>query len=673
MICCCIKEKDPDRIKAILEKVEMAEIRLDLCGLTQEQIEDVFTCSDTPLIATCRAGNSPENGFAAVERTLCSAIRAGAHFADLEIEAPKGVSKRIAEACAQWGTTLIRSYHNFEYTPDIEQLKAIVDRCRHHDGELVKIVTAARCQEDVDTVLSLYKYYTPESLIAFAIPPVEDEVMDRLCRQSRLSSLAKGSPFAYSCWGCDSSTAPGQMTYSQMYSIVYGNFKSVEAIGLRSPASKSYTQRAILCAALSDGVSTISGYTSCTDSESAIAVAESLGATITKKMGQEGMTSLEIHGTGASNKGRNPSDSTVIDVGESGLLARLMIPLAAQFYNGTVIIKGSGTLSNRPMEGAGAALEAMGGKLTAYGTSQCVPLAVCGPLKGGYCEVDGRYSSQIISGALTALPLCGRNSTIRVKSPTSIPYIYMTMDILRKAGIKVRSEMYQGRQLLADDWSKCTEMVLKIKEGQQFKPFDTIAEGDWSAASVFLCLGAIFGHVTIDGLDTTSLQADLGILDILMDAGAVISQDGEPCGTISVHKAPLRCFSANLSNCPDLFPVASVLCAFCHGRNVLRGVHRLAHKESDRASAILDTLLRLGVKASITGDDLVIEGESLPSRIMNGRLLKGGRYSSYHDHRMVMALSLAGVGTESPVEIDDMDCVRKSYPEFNGIWHEYIR
>ena len=176
--------------------------------------------------------------------------------------------------------------------------------------------------------------------------------------------------------------------------------------------------------------------------------------------------------------------------------------------------------------------------------------------------------------------------------------------------------------------------------------------------------GAIFGKVEISGLDTKSLQADLSIMDILMEAGASLSQTGDHLGTVTVQRAPLTAFDVDASNCPDLFPIISVLAAFCQGTSRISGVDRLAHKESDRGRAISDMLSDMGVSAVIEDDTLVIEGHSLSSRLLNGNLLKGGQYSSSHDHRMVMALTVAGLGADSPVIIDDTACVAKSFPSF---------
>jgi 3-phosphoshikimate 1-carboxyvinyltransferase len=217
-------------------------------------------------------------------------------------------------------------------------------------------------------------------------------------------------------------------------------------------------------------------------------------------------------------------------------------------------------------------------------------------------------------------------------------------------------------------------MVFKVKGGQKYKAADIDLECDWSAAANFLVAGAIFGKVELEGLDTTSLQADLSIMDILMDAGASLSQlDGDK-GNITVQRAPLKAFSIDASNCPDLFPIISVLAAFCQGTSRIAGVGRLANKESDRAKAIVDMLTQMGVEVSVEGDEMVIEGHSLAQRLLPSvvpstpALLKGGTYTSCKDHRMVMALKVASLGADSPIVIDDETCVAKSFPQFNELF-----
>jgi 3-phosphoshikimate 1-carboxyvinyltransferase len=216
-------------------------------------------------------------------------------------------------------------------------------------------------------------------------------------------------------------------------------------------------------------------------------------------------------------------------------------------------------------------------------------------------------------------------------------------------------------------------MHFKVKGGQKYKAADIDLEGDWSAAANFLVAGAIFGKVEIEGLDTTSLQADLSIMDILMDAGASLSQIDGKKGNITVQRAPLQAFEVDASNCPDLFPILAVMAAFCQGPSRMAGVGRLANKESDRAKAILEMLTQMGVQARVEEDELIVEGHTLSERLLDGDELKGGAYTSHHDHRMVMALKVASLGADSPITIDDEDCVAKSFPQFNDLFARVIR
>ena len=252
--------------------------------------------------------------------------------------------------------------------------------------------------------------------------------------------------------------------------------------------------------------------------------------------------------------------------------------------------------------------------------------------------------------------------------------MFITLEVLKKFGVKIGNEMLGGRDFLESngDWSLCTEMIFKVRGGQRLKATDIDLEGDWSAAANFLVAGAVFGKVEVEGLDTSSLQADLSIMDILMDAGASLSQVDGQKGNIVVQRAPLRSFNVDASNCPDLFPMISVLAAFCQGTSRIAGLGRLANKESDRASAILNMLTRMGVEARRDGDELIIKGYTLVQRLLGQssgeqiqpRLLRGGNYTSHHDHRMVMALKVASLGADSPIIIDDEACVEKSFPSF---------
>lgn len=703
MICTTIQNRNLEQILEALEMCEMAEIRLDRCPLTEKEIDEVFS-SDVPLVATCRidevASREPSlqelpeqsrmmRAMQIAERRLVRAIEAGARYVDVELEAQKQMSKRVRQAAHENGTVFIRSYHDFEGTDSSEALKAIVEKCVYHGADMVKIVTTAHSQADVDRVMDLYDWtrngsHADERIGALAGGGLVAFCMGETGRDSRLDCLRHGAPYTYAAMNVDEAAAPGQWEAEEIRRAVYEDFCFMDMESAVMPCSKSFAQRAIIVAALADGVSRLRGYTPCGDNEAALNVARRLGAEVIVDGNK-----VVIKGIAAQAGGldqvlgpdgapmTDPQGNPQLHVGESGLLTRMMIPVMTQLVPGKVTFIGEKTLLERPLTGAREILETFGVDISSKADETApvrVPLTVQGPLKPGRAEISGKHGSQLISGLLMALPFADRNSSLIVHEPKSIPYIFITLEVLKKFGIKIGNEMLGGRDFLESDgdWSLCTEMAFKVKGGQRYKAADIDLEGDWSAAANFLVAGAVFGKVVLKGLDTTSLQADLSIMDILMDAGASLSQiDGEK-GDIAVQRAPLRAFNVDASNCPDLFPVISVLAAFCQGTSRLAGVGRLANKESDRAMAILEMLTGMGVKAAVEGDELVIEGHSLAERLLAGPgqpgLLKGGVYTSHHDHRMVMALKVAELGADGPITVDDEECVAKSFPQFHQAW-----
>lgn len=692
MICTVIQGRDFDGIEELLGRCEMAEIRLDGCRLSVPEISRCFS-SDVPLVATCRLAlfrkERPEldevSALKECGRRLIAAIEAGAAYVDIEEEAPVSMVRRVCRAAAENGTVVIRSYHDFDKTGSVEELRSVVEKCRRDGADIVKIATMAQSQDDVARVMSMYDDAESGTLLAFCMG--EDG------RESRIECLRRGAPFSYASVSVEECAAPGQWTAAEMSERVYGDFRFIgidpgttsdaaasatedsTSIGpIRMPASKSFAQRAIVAAALADGVSTLSGYTPCGDSEAAVDAVSRLGAKVVRRDDV-----LEIQGISAAPDCIAPEE---VHVGESGLLTRLMMPLLSVLSASDVTLTGEKTLLGRPMSGVTEILSGFSVSVEPVNTLDPpeavetekspgkdgvrLPLKVSGPLVPGNAKVSGRNGSQIISGLLMALPLASGNSRLTVHDPKSIPYMYITLDVMRKFGVKVSNEMLGDRPFIESggDWSYCTDIVFRIRGRQRYASADFRIEGDWSSAAAFLVAGAVFGRVELSGLDTASLQADLSIMDILMDAGASLSQLDGSTGTIAVQRAPLNAFSVDASNCPDLFPVISILAAFCQGQSRIGGTDRLAHKESDRAAAILGMLEKMGVEARIENNALVVEGQSLAQRILTGRLLRGGEYSSLHDHRMAMALAVAGLGADSPVTIDDTECVAKSFPAF---------
>ena len=650
MICVSIQNKEFPEIQSLLPSLEMAEIRLDRCALSDEEIEQLFSQSDVPLIATCRMAEEP-----GAPEILERAIKAGAKYVDLEMEAPAAIGRRIRQACQEWGTVLIRSYHNFDFTPPLSVLESTVERAKSFGAEIVKIAVMASSERDWDVVSALYNSVEPGTLVAF-----------------------------YACLTEEEATAPGQWAAQSLREALYGDFRFVKASVLPMPSSKSFAQRAIVAAALAHGVSHLSGYSACGDNESAISVAKALGARVNING-----SDLEIEGIGARPGTLKLEE---LHTGESGLLTRLMVPLLSVLSASPVRVTGEKTLLGRPLTGAhdimaaygvrlypesnknvkGAfeAKEAVNKDVTEARKSDCyLPLSVSGPIIPGRADVSGKGGSQLISGLLAALPLAGGKSVLYVHEPKSIPYLFITVDVLKKFGIRIGSEMEGGDDFLeTQDWALCTGLNFRIKGPQAYQAASFAIEADWSGAAPFLVAGAVFGDIEVTGLDTASLQADISIMDILMEAGASMSQLED--GSLHVMRAPLSPFKADLNNCPDLFPIVAVLAAFCPGESELLGVERLRHKETDRAAAIVEMLEAMGVTVTVDEDLMTITGMGLSQRLASGNLLKGGKFRSHGDHRMVMALKVASLGASSPVEIDDVDCVAKSFPQFNEMFEK---
>jgi len=665
MICTTIQNKGLDGIFNAIDadvSVEMAEIRLDRCQLNLEEIDDLFSQSRLPLVATCRTTEGVPAKTA--EARLLHAIQAGAAYVDVEIEAPPMMSKRLRREAAENGCKLIRSFHDFEGTDSTQGLKAMVEKCEALGADIVKIVTTPKDEEDVRRVMALYDEFPAERLIAFC--------MGNLGRDSRIECLRRGAPFSYACLTPEEAAAPGQWTSMLMSQKVYGRLPLLSGMSLRMPSSKSYAQRAIIAAALAEGTSTIHGYTPCDDNESAIVVAKALGAEVEVSGGKDAKDVI------VKGRGAKPFAANELCTGESGFLTRLMIPILGAISSGSITVNGEKTLLTRPLRGAKEMLGAFGVTIRSKSGKDgevLLPVEIGGRLTPSQATVSGKDGSQLISGLLYALPLLPSDSVLTITDPKSIPYIFMTLEVLKGFGIRIGCDMEGGEEFeQTKDWELCDRIVMHIDGNQRYKAGEVTVEGDWSVAADFAVAGAVYGDISLEGLDTQSLQADLSVIDILDEAGASVteeSDDDDSAPIIHVQKAPLAGFSVDIGNCPDLFPALAVLAAFSQGTSSFTGVARLATKESDRRQAVLDMLAQMGVAASAKGDKMTVEGRSLAQRALSGTLLHGGEYTSHHDHRMVMALSIAEIGADSPIAIDDRECVSKSCPGFFSLMEEY--
>ena len=391
------------------------------------------------------------------------------------------------------------------------------------------------------------------------------------------------------------------------------------------PSSKSYAQRAIAIALLAKGRSILRNIEFCKDTRSALACIEALGAKV----------SLLDDSTVAIEGGLNPMSNRLM-VGESGLATRLFTPIAS-LHNTPICIQGEGTLLHRPMTMMIEPLRELGVEIKDGGGF--LPIEVCGPIHGGKLTVDGSISSQFITGLLLSLPLAEEDTTLKVINPVSTPYIEMTIDTARRFGIEIMHN--EG------DYSE-----FFIEGRQQYSATDISIEGDWSGAATMLVAGAIAGEVEVKNLSTLSKQADTAICHALERAGAgiIIEQD-----SITVHRRALRAFEFDATNAPDLFPALAALAAAAEGESVIKGTHRLRHKESDRAETIRQEYEKLGIEIDISEPDIM--------RIRGGEIHPAEVFS-HDDHRIAMSLAVSALRCKGEVKITNAECVEKSYPTF---------
>jgi 3-phosphoshikimate 1-carboxyvinyltransferase len=390
---------------------------------------------------------------------------------------------------------------------------------------------------------------------------------------------------------------------------------------IKSPSSKSMTQRAIAAATLADGQSIIYNPSYCDDSLAAMSIACGLGARVEPQANE-----LKINGSSILKEPK-------LNCGESGLAIRMFSPIAA-LYPVEITIVGANSLKKRPMFMIEEALNQLGVKCIS--SNGYLPLTIQGPIVGGYCEIDGSVSSQLLTGLLMALPLAVNNSEIKVNNLKSKPYIDMTIQILKSFGIIIHNTGYN---------------LFHIPGKQKYNPHNYTVEGDWSGAAFLLVAGAINGKLSIQGLRIDSMQSDMAIIKALEKAGAqmTISEN-----QIDISRSKLKAFEFDATESPDLFPPLVTLASYCEGVSVIKGVSRLIFKESNRANALKQEFGKMNVAIEIKDDLMFITG-SQPI---------GAHVESHEDHRIAMAVAVAALGAKNRVYIRDSQCVAKSYPGF---------
>ncbi|TSA36434.1 MAG: 3-phosphoshikimate 1-carboxyvinyltransferase [Porphyromonadaceae bacterium] len=389
-----------------------------------------------------------------------------------------------------------------------------------------------------------------------------------------------------------------------------------------APPSKSYAQRALAGALLTRGTTIIRNPSRSDDAKAAMGIIRQLGASV-DDLGDH----LVIKG------GFNPIGQK-LDCGEAGLSLRMFSPIAA-LADQTMLMNGTGSLLKRPVQMITDSLNQLGCRCQSQ--DGFLPVWIKGPLKSGKATIDGSVSSQLLTGMLMALPVIKGDSEITVNNLQSLPYIDLTINILKQFGISVSHHQYE---------------TFCIPGKQKYRLATITVEGDWSGAAFLLVAGALAGGVTVSGLQADSLQADRQILKALGYAGARV-EIGENCVTVS--RDELRAFDFDATHCPDLFPPLVALAAHCNGVSRIEGVGRLIHKESNRAKVLQEEFYKLGISIRVENGNLYVTGPSL---------MKTGEVDSHGDHRIAMAAATVAMIARTPVQITGAECVAKSYPGF---------
>lgn len=410
-----------------------------------------------------------------------------------------------------------------------------------------------------------------------------------------------------------------------MYHIHYQNLQG----SVQIPASKSLLQRALAAGLLTLGESQIRHLSESKDCLAATQIIRALGATVEREGDQLWVWS----------KGVRPPQR-VLDCGESGLALRMFTPIAA-LAGGRLRLEGEGSLLRRPIGFFEQHLPLFGVRVqTQWGY---LPMEISGQLQAANARIDGSQSSQYLTGLLMALPCCAGDSELEVQQLQSRPYIDLTLQVLQHFGIQI--EHYQYKAFF-------------VRGNQVYTPQTYTIEGDWSAAAFWLVAGALGGEIEVAGLNLDSAQADSAICSALEQAGVSIRQTAG--GQLqAIGDGTLRAFDFDASQCPDLFPPLVALAAHCAGESRIYGVSRLVDKESNRAVALQTEFGKMGIQIRTDGDWM---------RIIGGSRLQSAVLDAHNDHRIAMAVAIAGRGL--PLQITGYQAVEKSYPQF---WQDLER
>jgi 3-phosphoshikimate 1-carboxyvinyltransferase len=395
------------------------------------------------------------------------------------------------------------------------------------------------------------------------------------------------------------------------------------------PASKSHTIRAVAIGSLAAGQSIIRNPLSSSDTQAAVGCYQALGAQIDTSDSKL----WKVNGTA----GHIQDLLEIIDVGNSGTTLRIAMGTAALTQPGqAVIFTGDDQTQTRPVGPLMDSLINLGAKCKSLNNNGKAPVEVTGRLTGGQTNIAA-FTSQYLSSLLLCTPLAEKDSEIDVTLLNEPGYVQMTLDWLDKQEIEYENQNFKK---------------FKIKGNQSFKPFDQTICADFSSATFFLCAAALFAdEVTLLGLDFSDSQPDKAVVDYLKAMGADITI--EP-NSIILKSAPLKGIEIDMNQTPDALPAMAVTAAFAEGTTKLLNVPQARSKETDRIKGMAEELKKMAVDVEELPDGLIVHGGKPEPAKLKGK----------SDHRIVMALSIAGLGLDKQITIDTAEAMSITFPGY---------
>jgi 3-phosphoshikimate 1-carboxyvinyltransferase len=391
---------------------------------------------------------------------------------------------------------------------------------------------------------------------------------------------------------------------------------------IRPPGSKSITNRALVCAALAEGETLLTGALDSDDTRVMIEGLRQLGVAVEEDRAARTIRVIGCHG-------RPPASSAELVLGNSGTSVRFLTAMVT-LGQGTYRLDGTPRMRQRPIADLLDALRQLGADAASEAGTGCPPVVVraCG-LRGGRAEVNGDISSQFLSALLQAAPCAAGDVEVAVRGElVSKPYVAMTLAVMRAFGAEI----------------SCEEPETKPGRLRYIEP-------DASAASYFFAAAAIAGgSVAVEGLSRASLQGDVAFCDCLRQMGCEVTEREDQ---ITVGGKAIRGIDVDMNAISDTVQTLGAVALFAEGPTTIRNVAHIRHKETDRIAALATELRKFGAEIEERTDGLRITPKPL----------RAAAIDTYDDHRMAMSMALVGLAVPGVV-IRDPSCTSKTYPEF---------